>query len=557
MILRGPQSRDVNALRKISLILAAALALAGSSRGAVGEAARVILLANRDDPDSLRIARHYAEVRQVPVENIVALSMPTTETISWSEFVATIWQPLQDELIRRQWIDAIQMDLRDETGRRKVAVSSHRISYLVTCRGVPLRIRHDPALYRATPPVTDNAIFQTNQSAVDSELSLLAATDRSINGYLANPLFQNDRPNSWQQNEVVRVSRLDGPTADEANALVDYAMEAERVGLIGRAYVDTGGIQPEGDEWLHAALGMIGALGFDTDVEETRATFGPDARFDAPALYFGWYTPNLNGPMAAPGFHFPPGAIAVHIHSDSATTLRSAENGWAGPLVARGVTATVGNVFEPYLQLLHRPQLLLRALAKGGSFGEAAYFALPALSWQSIAIGDPLYRPFARSIEEQWNGRAQLPPAMAGYVTLRRVHLLEIDQHDDEAGAMLDDSLKADPSLILQVAVAERRVHDHDSPGALRTLRSVPALTTFLPGELSVAREAAVILARSGNPMSAVKVYVNLLRSPELSASIRATWLKEAREYAGTIRDASAAAELTRELAEASAGAKK
>ena len=29
-------------------------------------AARVIILANSDDPDSLRIARHYAEVRRVP-----------------------------------------------------------------------------------------------------------------------------------------------------------------------------------------------------------------------------------------------------------------------------------------------------------------------------------------------------------------------------------------------------------------------------------------------------------------------------------------------------------
>ena len=29
-------------------------------------AARVIILANSEDPDSLRIARHYAEVRRVP-----------------------------------------------------------------------------------------------------------------------------------------------------------------------------------------------------------------------------------------------------------------------------------------------------------------------------------------------------------------------------------------------------------------------------------------------------------------------------------------------------------
>jgi len=41
----------------------------------------------------VRIARHYAEVRGVPVENIIAQPMPRGETISWTEFVATIWQP--------------------------------------------------------------------------------------------------------------------------------------------------------------------------------------------------------------------------------------------------------------------------------------------------------------------------------------------------------------------------------------------------------------------------------------------------------------------------------
>lgn len=46
-------------------------------------AALVLILANRDDPDSLRIARHYAEVRQVPAENVTALKMPSDETIAW------------------------------------------------------------------------------------------------------------------------------------------------------------------------------------------------------------------------------------------------------------------------------------------------------------------------------------------------------------------------------------------------------------------------------------------------------------------------------------------
>jgi hypothetical protein len=56
-------------------------------------------------------------------------------------------------------------------------------------------------------------------------------------------------------------------------------------------------------------------------------------------------------------------------------------------------------VFEPYLQLTHRPDLLLRALLRGDNFGDAVVYAQPALSWHTIAIGDPLYRPFAVSVE--------------------------------------------------------------------------------------------------------------------------------------------------------------
>ena len=61
----------------------------------------------------------------------------------------------------------------------------------------------------------------------------------------------------------------------------------------------------------------------------------------------------------------------------------------------------MGNVFEPYLQFTHQPHLLLRALARGATLAEAAYFALNVLSWQAILIGDPLYRPVAIELDEQ------------------------------------------------------------------------------------------------------------------------------------------------------------
>lgn len=544
-------------LRKILPLLLAAGLVAVRLGAADAPAARVILLVNRDDPDSLRIARHYAAVRGVPPENIIAQSMPLTETVSWTEFVATVWQPLQDELVRRQWIDAIPMALTDAAGRRKPAISGHRISYLVVCRGVPLRIANDPSLLQLQPPLTDDPRFRTNEAAVDSELSLLAQTNSAINGFVPNPLFHNDHPTPFELAQVVKVSRLDGPTAADAEALVDRALAAEHTGLAGRAYVDLGGYHPDGDRWLKAVAVQLAELGYDLDVDEVPATFPENARMDAPVLYFGWYAANLNGPFALPGFRFPAGAIALHIHSFSAATLRSATAGWCGPLIARGATATVGNVFEPYLQLTHRPDFLLRALVRGDTFGDAAYYAEPVLSWQAIAIGDPLYRPFAVSFDVQWKNRAGLPAREAGYATLRQMHRLEAAHQPAWALAVARAAQQERPTLALGYALARAREQAGDAAGAERLLAFAASLPGFQPDEWVLAHDAGRLLRRAGAPIRAVQLYEHLLQDPALPWDLREPWLREAREAALAAGDSGQAAEWARALDDLPAEVKK
>jgi uncharacterized protein (TIGR03790 family) len=382
----------VQALARAFLVLAVLAVGSGGvapARAAAPAAARVVVLANSDDADSLRLAHYYTEKRGVPAANIYAYKMSAAETIGWPEFVATIWQPLQDDLVRAGWIDAIPMDLVDPAGRRKYVIHGHRIAYLVVCRGVPLRIEANPAwaIEPAVVPLANRPEFATNQAAVDSELALLAESVHPTGRFVPNILFQNEAPTTFDAARVVKTTRLDGPTVEAARALVDHALTAERDGLLGRAYVDIGGIHEEGDRWLEEIARQLTELGFDTDVDREPMTLPGTARFDAPVLYFGWYAGDLNGPFALPGFRFPPGAIAQHIHSMSASTLRSARTGWCGPLVDRGVTGTLGNVYEPYLQILHRPTLFLRALARGATFGDAAYYSLPVLSWQSPRAG--------------------------------------------------------------------------------------------------------------------------------------------------------------------------
>jgi uncharacterized protein (TIGR03790 family) len=521
---------------KVTGALLIALGWAGIVRAA-DLAASVVIVANADDPGSLEIARHYAEARHVPEANIISLSMPQTETISWPEFIHTVWEPLLAELVRRDWIDAIAMKLTDDVGRTKYAVSGHRISFLVTCRGVPLRIMHDPSLYLPTLPFTEKTFFRTNAGAVDAELSLLARPDYTINAFVPNPLFNDDHTTRIETSQVVKVCRLDGPTVADAMQLVDRALAAEQNGLLGRAYVDIGGQGPEGDVWLESAAKQLEDLGFDTDVDRRPTTIPATARFDAPVIYLGWYTGTLNGPFRLPGFRFPPGAIALHIHSYSADSLRSAEANWCGPLIARGVTATVGNVFEPYLQLTHRPDLLLRALARGDCFGDAVYYAQPALSWETIAIGDPLYRPFAVSVDDQWAHRSTLSSRLGGYAVARKMKAAVAAHHDAEAIALGRSAQKEAPSLAVAFALAERLQAAGDARAAAATLSFLPLLGGYAADELALASQGAAILAAGGQPAAAVEVYRNILKTSGLATDVKTVWLTQAETCAASAGD--------------------
>lgn len=455
------------------------------------------MLANSADPGSLAVARHYLKRRRVPSADLFALPMPVEETISWPQFVNAVWNPLRARLIAAGWIDAVPLGGRDPLGRVRYAATGQRIGALVVCRGVPLRIENAPDLLGAIPASIPKPEFRTNAGAVDSELSLLACSRAyPIDGFVLNPLFGKPDPDAADEQAVVKVGRLDGPTVAEAEALVDGALAGERRGLRGRAYVDECGKYPDGDAWLARTARIARRIGFDTAVDRSPNVIPIWARFDAPALYFGWYAENLIGPFQLPGFRFPPGAIALHIYSFSAWTLRSDRDGWCGPLVARGAAATVGNVWEPFLQLTHRPDYLLAALARGDTLADAAYYALPALSWECILIGDPLYRPFLR---------APVSLALSG----------------GKPG-----------NLGTALTLAERQEDAHRPSEAVALLTPWLGRPTAPSDEWGTLAEAARTLVACGRADLALGVYRKIFAWPNLPLTVRAHWLVSAAAVA-------------------------
>ncbi len=512
--------------RTLIALLAFVLPAVSGLRAAEDDPAqRVIILANSAADDSVALARYYAQRRGVPAENIIAFPLSKEEIISRTEYQTTLGQPLQDELVKRHWIDGLATDESDALGRKRYVMLGHRISYLVICRGVPLRIEHDPAQPVDLHPPLLNQALRTNGAAVDSELALLAQSGFPLTGFVSNPLFHNASPMRLTEGQVVKVSRLDGPTGADARRLVDQAMAAESTGLIGRAYIDLGGPHPQGDGWLAEAGKKLEALGFETDTDHKPETMTAEARFDAPAVYFGWYIGDLNGPFKREGFRFPPGAIALHIYSYSAWTLHSATAGWVGPLIARGVTATFGNVNEPYLQFTLQPQLLVEALSRGWSLGDAAAYAQPVYSWMTVVVGDPLYRPFRVPIEDQWRNRAALPAESRAYVLVRQMRLLTAAGQGAEAIRLGREAQQTGASLPVALTLAELEAATGDRAGARQSLEELLNPGAFTAAEAPLAVAGARQLEALGEQKAALEVWDKLLDRSRLTREDRVVWL--------------------------------
>lgn len=518
------------------LLCVSVLCPAGTSDS--GDAAsRVFVVAAANDAESVELAEYYMAKRGIPAENLIALTLPKGETISWKAFAEDVHAPLIQELSQRGLIDGKISGRRDAVGRLvpelpvgfnpENARAGTKIAYLVLCRGVPLRIQNDMTKLPPLPPSKEGEStpkrppLETNCASVDSELALIAVPGLPVNGVVPNPFFKN-ADSKIPKNLFLKVARLDGITLSDAKALVDNALAAEKKGLMGRAYIDIGGPHKQGDDWLAKTEKIVRELGFDTTVERTKNLMSLTARYDAPAFYFGWYTQNVGGFFLDSNFRFPAGACAIHIHSFSATSMRS-KTAWTPGLVARGVTATVGNVYEPYLGFSHHPHYFAEALAAGMSAGDAAAFANPVFSWQTIFVGDPLYRPFKISLDTQISeAKTGFPTRLHQYAFLRAANLARAKKRGEGADRLLSSARFYAPGAALEYAIAKNDF--------LKTHR---ILRNYRPGNLAFENpglilELARFVAERGKADIAIALYGEMLSRRLVPDSARIAVLKEA-----------------------------
>ena len=373
----------------ISLLLSALVAGATTL-----SPANVAIVFNSNMAQSEELAQFYAKARGIPESNLIGLPLSEQGHISREEFNLTLRDPLRAHFSLHNWWTL------GRTPQGMIMPASRKISTLVCMRGVPFKITR-----QSTPPqqpTNDSKLpahlSSINEAAVDSELTLLGIHDAPLAGPLTNLYYKKDQ--SFAEANIAQmmlVGRIDGPDFNICKRMINDAITTESHGLWGMCYLDfarKGGGYAAGDQWLENIAQTNSPLGIPTVTDRNKQTYTTNYPMDDAALYYGWYTKHRNGPLLNEQFQFRQGAVAVHLHSFSASKLRDPNSHWSGPILAKGAAATLGNVYEPYLHLTHHFDIFHDRLIKGYCLVEAAYMASPGLSWQNVVIGDPLYRPF-------------------------------------------------------------------------------------------------------------------------------------------------------------------
>lgn len=512
-------------MKRISFILGLLLVLCVPVLGAAkDEAKRVVIVVNANDAGSVELGEYYAKARGIPKKNIIRLETSSKETITVQEYVDTIYNPLLTALLKDDWVEGARSIVSDDFGRKGMSVAVNSISYLVTIRGVPLRISNDPLKLETNLPDFRKE-FQVNRAAVDSELALLLAPRTvSMTALVSNPYFEKKYIAPGGLSRLLRVTRLDGYSVSDVKRLVDRTLEAEETGLMGRAYFDIGGPHKDGDEWINAAGSLAQSAYFDTDFETTKKRMGLQSRYDGPAIYMGWYYKRAFAQWALPTWSVPPGAIGFHFHSYSATTVREEGKAWLGAFVKQGYCATMGNAYEPYINFTHRPHRFLEHLLEGHTFGEAIFYSNPVLSWMGVAIGDPLYRPFKVDLKEQLSKEPDGP--YSTYAYLREINRLQAEVSDEAALNYTRTRFVKAPTLALAYKLSNLYAKKGQTKEAIEALRIIRYITVFSMDEQILVKKIADKLHQLGESRFALDIYERLIAQRGLNKTLRAVILE-------------------------------
>lgn len=387
------------------LFTALLLALAAPS-----DADRVLVIRNDDSPASIEIATDYMARRHVKA--VLAVHCQDSalgadkETLPYTTFKDAIEKPLG------------------------VYLATHpKIDFIVTTKGVPIRITDAPGLgMGAKQPSLDSFIaaigYDKTPGAIKVDLNDGGFTGTAF----LNRFWDAHEPFSHAKFGGYLVTRLDAYTVDQAKALTAYSLAAEKAAPSGRILLDSCPSFGYGDPTkqpvsaitkaadpkaaaksinelayseynadMTAAAQKLTAKGLPVDFDKTDTFVGGRGELMG---YCSWGSNDSHFDAKAYSLlRFAPGGICETAVSTSARTFLPTTGGQSliADLVAGRATGAKGYCDEPLLQAIASPTILFDRYTSGWTLAESYYAASRFVGWEDIVIGDPLCRPYRRS----------------------------------------------------------------------------------------------------------------------------------------------------------------
>ena len=401
------------------------------------EPGEILVVANRNAARSVGLAKYYMKRRGIPKENLIKLWVTDREQCSRMDYNKKIAAPVKRYLEKNEFEDRIRCLVLMYGIPLKVAAPELRIEEKneierLEKRKLELKNSLTSVKEKDSTNLTMAANLKkelgeiekkvknfkriTNRGAsVDSEIALLFDEDYSLSWWVPNPYFLGFKGKnlSIKKENVLMVSRLDGPSYESVKRIINDSIQAEAEGLRGTGYFDARWSDPGNKkkfsdygygfyDWsIHRAAERLRKNDvMPMVVDDTKRLFEPGECPEA-ALYCGWY--KLSHYVDA--FTWQPGSVGYHIASGECTTLkRKNSRVWCKMMIEKGIAATIGPVGEPYVQAFPVPEMFFEFLAEGIlSLVECYMVSTPYLSWKMVLVGDPLYRPFNSHRKEAYS----------------------------------------------------------------------------------------------------------------------------------------------------------
>lgn len=248
--------------------------------------------------------------------------------------------------------------------------------------------------------------------------------------------------------DVLLVCRLDGHSVADVRAMVTRAQnlvyDTDSAGFVIDESASNGIADPTNNAELDNIMDLLSR---DDDYETTRDLLLADGRFDPARVHYNAAS-GVNDFLLGPNVDFGgvgvviadplvllthygrnhsgnPGTPIVNMYDSSFNLAHGAvfstmesyngrafnglptrfNQGQVADFIGAGGTFGIGMVWEPFAQTVPDSQWIVRNFILGGlTWAEAAYTAIPAVSWMHVVIGDPLARAMRTSDDLNGDG---------------------------------------------------------------------------------------------------------------------------------------------------------